>query len=107
MRQKFSLNAEFLLPENFSGGFLEALELYTEHCKKTWDNQPRLPSNLPDSFCFPFVVENGGAAYTTFGIESWRFEDLTEPWEAESALEEQEQEELWLTESSQSPTTET
>jgi hypothetical protein len=100
MRQKFCVRGEFLLPEGFSGGFIEAMQLYVEHCKETWDNQPRLPSTLPDEFCFPYLVSKGGESYTTFAIESFRYESLDESLEIESEREEEEIESI-CTESSQ------
>lgn len=94
MKQKFIIRGEFLLPDNFSGGFLDALDLYAKHCRETWDNQPRFPSSLPDEFCFPFAVRNGGQSYTSFSIESFKFNDLEEPLELDEELQEEMEQEL-------------
>lgn len=90
MRQKFTVRGEFLLPEDFSGGFREALALYVAHCQENWQSQPKMPSMLPESECFPFLVENGKDAYSTFAIETFRFDSLEDPFDIEAAQEENE-----------------
>lgn len=94
MRQKFTIRGEFLLPENFNGGFIHALELYVKHCKETWDNQPRLPSMLPDELCFPYLVDKGGESYSTFAIESYKFDNLDDSMEYSESLQEDLEENL-------------
>jgi len=94
MSQKFTVRGEFLLPDNFRGGFLEALDLYTAHCRETWDNQPRLPSTLPDELCFEFLIDQGGKSHSTFAIETFNFEDFNEPMELEEVLQEDLEEKL-------------
>lgn len=96
MRQRLKINAEFLLPEGFTGGYPEALELYTQYIKESWDNQLRYPVTMPDSFCFPYTVNRGGRAYTTFSIESFRYEELGDDIEADEEKQEELENELCL-----------
>lgn len=90
MRQKFTMNAEFLLPENFSGGFKEALQLYYDYCMQKWDNNIKYPATLPEELCFDWTVQKGGVAYTSFAIESFRTLDIEDIIDAE-----EEEQERW------------
>lgn len=99
-RKILDFKAQFLLPEDFSGNFLDALRLYMIYCEENWHNSNvKIPSNLPDEYCFPFMVENGKMAHTTFSIEPFSYGDLLEPIELDMARDEEEIE--CLTESNQ------
>lgn len=76
MRKKFKLNAEFLLPEDFQGNFLDALVLYTDYMKNSHNHTIKYPAHLPDNSHFPYTLEKGGKAFSTFSIRSFAFEEL-------------------------------
>ena len=94
MKSKFSLHAEYLLPDGFEGGFDEAFELFVKHCRKEWKKQAKIPSHLPEKHCFEYVLDQGGTLYTSYAIELFPFSNFTEEDEYEATLEEQENEAL-------------
>lgn len=90
MKKKFKLNAEFLLPQDFNGGFNEAFELFVEHCKKEWDKQD-IPSNIPENKCFEYILDRTeGKLYTTYSIELFEFNSFDEEMAYNDWLEEEE-----------------
>jgi hypothetical protein len=88
--KKFSMTVEFLLPDDFTGGFTEALAEYVKHSKKK-SKSVKLPSNLPDYWCFPYILDKGGKAYTTYSIEDFAYDNIDGALEEDLERDEAEQ----------------
>jgi len=76
----FNFHAQFVLPEDFQGGYKDALRKLLEYVDSCDNNEAKLamPVWVEDAEAFPWTVENGGRLYATFSIEDSAYSDLLE-----------------------------